>query len=106
MAKQAKLTEEKINEKFEEERCRQQKSLNICIRGLSTGDNPLNMVQYLISSMLKLPNIHIVHAWPTKDSSLIAYFPLVEHKLYVLWAKKTLLALPNRIFIDEDLTWM
>jgi len=62
MVYQAKFTKEKINKKFEEERCRPKKSLNIHNIGLSTGDNPLNMGNDLIHPTLKLPNIPILHA--------------------------------------------
>lgn len=55
---------------------------------------------------LKLADIPVDKVWTTKDSSLFFHLHLAEHKMITLRAKKTLASLVDRIYIDEDLTWI
>ena len=53
---------------------------------------------------LGLSDITLDGAWMGHESTLFIRFRNATDRLYALRAKRKLFSLPNRIFLDEDLT--
>jgi hypothetical protein len=57
-----------------------------------------------LQDTLSLPDIALDRAWLGYDSTLFLRFQTASDRLCALRAKRKLFSLPNRIFLDEDLT--
>lgn len=44
--------------------------------------------------------------WVGFDSTLVIHFKNDQEHMIVLWSKKKLFNLSNKIYLDEDLTWL
>lgn len=53
---------------------------------------------------LDIPDITLDKAWIGQDSTLFLRFRDSSDRLQVLRAKRKLFSLPNKVFLDEDLT--
>ncbi|KAH9287680.1 hypothetical protein KI387_031797, partial [Taxus chinensis] len=98
--------EEVVQAKLVEERNRRARELNLKVRELPTpppSSDPLSLASNFITNKLGLPEVHIDRAW-LGDSTLFLRFKSVEDRLRALRATRRLFSLPDKIFLNEDLT--
>ena len=103
------LTEVKevVQAKVREERTRRGRELNLKIRGLPLplpSLDPIQVGTIFLRDNLDLPDITLESAWFGTNYTIFIQFRLVGDRLQALQAKCKLFSLPNRIFLDEDLT--
>lgn len=99
--------EEVVQEKLVEERTQRARQLNLKVRGLPTpppSADPMELGNRFICDTLDIPDITLDKAWLGQDSTLFLRFRDSSDRLRVLRAKRKLFSLPNKVFLDEDLT--
>lgn len=92
-----------VNTKFKEERLHHSIAFNLRVRGLPKSQDPQKANLDFLHNTLDLKNIKVEKAWIVQDESLIIRFDSVVDRLQALRVKK-LLSLPNKIYLDVDLT--
>jgi hypothetical protein len=90
-----------------EERTKRARELNLRVRGLPLllpSLDPMAVGILFLRDNLDLPDVALDRAWLGFDSTLFLRFRFATDQIRTLRAKRKLLSLPNKIFIDEDLT--
>lgn len=98
------LVELAVNAKFEEERLRHTKELNLRVQGLPKPSDPLKARLNFLHKKLDLKNILVEKVWTAQDDSLVIRFHSAAECLQALRAKKKLFSLPTKIYLNADLT--
>lgn len=94
------IVEMAMNVKFEEERLRHNKELNLRVCGLPKPSDPFKSNMEFLHETVDLKNIMVEKAWTAHDDSLIIRFRSATDQLHALRSKKNfLLCLPRS-------TWM
>lgn len=100
--------EEVIQGKLREECTKRAWELNLNIGGLPLplpSLDPIQVGTIFLQHNLNLLDIALERDWFGVDSILFIQFKSTKDWLQALQAKRGLFSLPNRIFLDEDLTW-
>jgi hypothetical protein len=98
---------EVVQAKLREEHTKRARELNLKIKGLPLplpSPDPIQVGTIFLRDNLDLSNITLESAWFGTDSTLFIWFRSTGDRLRALRAKRRLFSLPNRIFLDEDLT--
>ena len=101
------VVEEVIQAKLVEERTRRARKFNLKVRGLPQplpSSDPMEVGVGFLRDTLGVSDITLDRAWMGHDSTLFIRFQNATDRLCALIAKRKLFSLPNRIFLDEDLT--
>lgn len=99
--------EEVVQAKLVEERNRRARELNLKVKGLPTPPSPtdqLDLGKRFLCNTLDIPDITLDKAWLGQDSTLFLRLCDSSDRLQVLRANRKLFSLPNKVFLDEDLT--
>ena len=99
--------EEVVQAKIVEERTRRARELNLKVRGLPLphpSSDPIKVGIRFLRDTLGIPDINLDRAWLGHDSTLFLKFRIATDRLCSLKDKRKLFSLPNKIFLDEDLT--
>ena len=90
-----------------EEWTKRARELNLKVRGLPPplpSSDPLEVRTKFLRDTLDIPDVNSERAWLGHDSTLFLRFLNTSDRLCALRAKRKLFSLPNKIFLDEDLT--
>ena len=99
--------EEVVQAKLVEECTRRERELNLKVRGLPLphpSPDPMEVGNLFLRDTLDIFDVTLDRAWLGYDSTLFLQFRAATDRLRVLRARRKLFSLPNRIFLDEDLT--